>query len=80
MLTLKNTKITYIINTAIFLTATIDKKHAKKIIKYLLLADEKRLMWRIDPVEIVPIIIGSTEKILVKRSCFVFYKNLTLKK
>lgn len=63
VLTLKNEKITYIIDVAIPLAANITKTTTEKINKYLPLADEIKDMWSMDKVIVVPVVIGATGEI-----------------
>lgn len=63
VLTLKNERITYVIDIAVPLPANIIKTHREKINKYLPLADEIKKMWRMDKVQVIPIVIGCTGEI-----------------
>ncbi|VEN60233.1 unnamed protein product, partial [Callosobruchus maculatus] len=60
VLSLKDKKVTYIIDIAVPLSANVTATYAEKVNKYLPLADEIGKMWRMEKVQIVPIVIGCT--------------------
>lgn len=65
VLTLKEEKSTYMIDVAIPLGPNINKTYSEKISKYLPLADEIKIMWRMNKVKIIPVILGATGEIPV---------------
>lgn len=78
VLTIKEKKITYLIDIAIPNTNNLEKKHAEKIEKYIPLAEEIKQMWHQNTVQIVPVIISSTG--VIPRKLHESLKMLQMKK
>ncbi|KAL1461990.1 hypothetical protein WDU94_013846 [Cyamophila willieti] len=78
VLTIKEKKITYLIDVAIPNTNNLEKKHAEKIEKYIPLAEEIKQMWHQNTVQVIPVIISSTG--VIPRKLHESLKMLHMKK